>query len=404
MTERLDFRTARRVLMEAVTPLGTECVGIESCCGRILAKDLIAAENVPAFDRSAYDGYALRATDTLKAGKDAPVCLSVLENLPAGMVPTREVVSGTATRVMTGAPIPHGADAVVMFEKTAFTEKTVSIYGRLRSGENVVRIGEDIFKGKMLARKGERIDPGTLGALAAQNAARPEVYRIPRVAIITTGSEVAEVGDELKPGQIRNSNRYIMEAACRRIGCMPVYIGKANDSVEEICALIKKGLASCDAVISTGGVSAGDCDLTPDAIETAGGELLFRGVDLKPGMACAYGIYDEKIICALSGNPAAALTNFYAIAMPALKKMAGWSKPEPDEIDIVLADGFSKKSPYTRLLRGRLELSGGRVSIRTAAEQGNAVISSAVGCDAVAIIPAGSGAVCAGTMLKGFLI
>lgn len=406
MLKNPDYITARGRLLDAVVPVGTEWIALSKSGGRILAQDLVAVESVPAFDRSPYDGYAFRAADTASASKERPVTLRILGETPAGTVPARSVTEGTAVKILTGAPIPHGADAVVKYELTEYTAETVTVFSPLKSGENIIYTGEDVMAGDVLAHCGDMIDPGIAGTLATQGVADPTVYRIPKVGILSTGSELVEVNDVLGPGpgKIYNSNRHMLETALKRLGCACVYLGSAGDSAEEICALVQKGLAECDAIVSTGGVSVGDYDLTPAAMEMAGVELLFRGVDMKPGMACAYGVYHEKLVCGLSGNPASALTNFYAVALPALRKLMGLREPLPQAIRVQLLNGFGKKSPKLRFLRGKLTLSSGTVSMSLPADQGNVVLSSTIGCDAMAVVPAGSGPVSAGTVLEGFIL
>lgn len=404
MLKNPDYITARDLLLKAVAVMEKETVTLSECGGRILAQDFSAEENVPAFDRSPYDGYAFCAADTANASKENPVTLHILEEVPAGSVPTAAVTGKTAVKVLTGAPIPEGADAVVMYEKTEFTDETVTVFHPSKSGENIIYVGEDVKIGDVLARCGDRIDPGLAGTLASQGVVMPLAYRVPRVGILSTGSELAEAEEVPGPGRIRNSNRYTFEAAVKAMGCIPLYLGTAGDSVEEISAMIKRGIQECDAVISTGGVSAGDYDVTPDAMELAGVTLLFQGVDIKPGMACAYGVYDGKPVCGLSGNPASSLTNFYAIALPALKKRMGYRDPLPEEIRITLSNDFRKKSPKTRFLRGRMVYEDGAACLRIPKDQGNVVLSSTIGCNVMAIVPAGSGPVSAGTVLKGFIL
>lgn len=404
MLKNPDYITARDLLLDAVSPVGTEQVGLAECASRILAQDLIAAENVPAFDRSPYDGYALYAADTIDASKENPVTFRILEEIPAGAVPSARVAEKTAVKILTGAPIPEGADAVIMFEKTEFTDETVKIFAPLKSGDNIIYAGEDVKKGQILARKGDKIDPGTAGTMASQGVVTPEVYRIPKIGILSTGSELVEADAVPGPGKIRNSNRHTFEAVLKTMGCEPVYLGMAGDSAEDIAALIRHGLETCDAVISTGGVSVGDYDLTPDAMEMAGVTMLFQGVNMKPGMACAYGVYNGKLVCGLSGNPASSLTNFYAVTMPALKKLMGHRESLPEEISMTLLGGFRKKSPATRFLRGRLVLTNGTVALEIPKDQGNIVLSSTIGCNAMALVPAGSGPVPVGTVLKGFIL
>lgn len=388
-------------LTRAVEP---ERVPLTDCAGRILAEDLTAAENVPPFDRSPYDGYAFRAADTASASRETPVTLEILEEVPAGAVPTKTVVPGTAVKILTGAPIPEGADAVIMYELTEYTASHVRLFAPAKSGENIIRAGEDVKKGQLLAPAGTAIDAGLAGTLAAQGISRPLVYRRPRVGILSTGNEVTELDMPLEDGRIYNSNRYTLAAALLRAGCQALYLGLAGDSVEAIAELISDALARCDALLLTGGVSVGDYDLTPQAMELSGVELLALGVDIKPGMACAYGVKDGKLVCGLSGNPASSLTNFYAVVLPALNKLCGRREPVPPEITVALSEAFPKKSKNTRFLRGRLDLSDGTARICLPGDQGNVVISSSIGCDVMALVPAGSGPLPAGTKLKGFLL
>lgn len=404
MKKLVSYFEARDLLLSRTKPVETEFVSLENCSGRILGEDLAATENVPPFDRSPYDGYAFRSVDSKKAAPENPVTLRILEEIAAGEISHYAVTEGCAVKVLTGAPIPKGADAVTKYELTEFTEESVTIFEPSSSGDNIVRTGEDVKIGDILAECGTLIDPGLAGTLASQNISMPQVYRNPKIGIISTGSELLEVGAESEPGKVYDSNQYMLSAALSKIGCIPVILGSVKDSTEEICKLILKGLKECDALLLTGGVSVGDYDLTPAAMEMAGVEMLFRGVDIKPGMACAYGIKDGKLVCGLSGNPASAITNFYAIACPAMKKLCGDKDFLPVEITVRLKDGFKKKSPGTRFLRGSLEFSDGVVRMRIPKEQGNVVLSSTIGCSAMAIVPAGSGSLPADTELKGFLI
>lgn len=404
MRKSISYPEARELALDTVTPVGLERIPLEESYGRVLAQRLVAAEHVPPFDRSPYDGYAFRSWDVRNASPDAPVTLRVLEEIPAGGISHFPVSEGTAVKVLTGAPIPVGADAVTMFEKTVFTEDSVTIFYPSKSGSNIIRAGEDVRKGTVLAEAGTVIDPGLAGTLAAQNIPVPLVYAKPWVGIISTGSELTPVGKPLAPGKIYNSNYYTLSAVLQKLGCEVIDLGIAGDSVEEISHLIDTGLASCDALILTGGVSVGDYDLTPDAMEKSGAEILFRGVDMKPGMACAYGKKDGKLICGLSGNPASSVTNFYSVAMPAIKKLCGQKDPMPREIEVTLLDSFRKKSPGTRFLRGTLQLTDGMAAMKLPQDQGNVVLSSTIGCNVMAIVPAGSGPLAAGTKLKGFLL
>ncbi len=404
MKTHISYEEARRLACEAACPVGTERLPLECCFGRVLAQTVTAQADVPAFDRSPYDGYAFRSVDSQRAGSERPVVLRILEAISAGEVSHCPVAEGTAVRVLTGAPIPAGADAVVKQEDAPSDGESVSLFRPARAGENIVRAGEDVRAGTVLAGAGEIIDPALAGVLAAQRVGEPLVYERARVGLITTGSELLDLTQAPEPGKIVDTSRYTLAGALEALGCTTVWIGWAGDRVEEIAALIQRGLKSCDALVITGGVSVGDYDLTPDAMERGGVEILFRGVDFKPGMACAYGRGEGKLVCALSGNPAAALTNFYAVAAPALRRLRGITNYLPQELELTLAQGYPKPSRMTRLLRGRLRLAGGRTELELPADQGNAVLTSAVGCDAIAVVPAGSGPLEKGTCLKGFLL
>lgn len=398
------FEEARALLMARTAAVGCERLPLSECGGRVLAEDLCAEADIPPFDRSPYDGYAFRSADSQGASRENPVTLRILEEIPAGSVPHYTVTEGTAVKILTGAPIPPGADTVCKYEETDYNDETVTLFTPAKCGANIVYAGEDVKKGTVLAPAGSVIDAGLAGTLAAQGVAMPAVYRRPRVAVISTGSELLDITETPTDGKIRNSNRYMLEAALVQNGLEPVSLGAVGDDVNEIARLFSEAAAQYDAVISTGGVSVGDYDLSPAAMELAGAEMLIRGVGIKPGKSCAFAALSGKVLYGLSGNPAAALTDFYAIALPALKKLAGRRDCLPRELTLRLKSGFRKKSPYTRLLRGRLDLSGEVPAIELPGDQSNSVLSSTIGSDVMAIIPPEVGPMAEGEMLKGFLL
>ena len=405
METNMEYRAARELLLGKIGPISrVEHVPLLEADGRVLAEDVTAAGNVPPFDRSPYDGYAFRAADTANADPAHPVTLSILEEVPAGSMWSRKVTPGTATKILTGAPIPPGADAVTKYEDTVFTTETVTISKVFSAGDNVIPRGEDVQKGQLLAKAGTVIDSALLGTLAAQGITEPLVYGIPKVGLITTGSELAEPGEALSGGKIVNTNRYTFLAAVRRAGCAPTITGAPGDDPEDIAGAMNEALDTCDMVITTGGVSVGDYDFTPDAMTRCGAEILIRTLFLKPGGASAYALRDGKLLCGLSGNPASALTNFYAVVLPALRKLRGLMEPHLTEIPVILAEDFSKKSPKTRLIRGILDLSNGSARMHVSKGQGNGVLHSLIGCDLLAEIPAGSPKLPAGTKLSAYLI
>ncbi|MBR5376829.1 MAG: molybdopterin molybdotransferase MoeA [Lachnospiraceae bacterium] len=400
----MDYREAVKLLSGMADPVGTQEEDLSLSFGRILGADIKADENVPSFDRSPYDGYAFRADDTKEASKGHPVTLKVIENIRAGQMPRGKVKSGTAVRLMTGAPIPAGADAVCKYEDTDFTDDTVSLRECYSPGENIVTAGEDIRKGTTVAKKGYPVDAGTAGTLASLGHLRVCVYKRPVAGILATGDEVTDPEKELLPGKIRNSNRFIMAAALKGIGFDTVYLGQADDTVEDIGRLILKGYDTCDVIISTGGVSAGDYDLVPDAMEGCGYEILARGVGMKPGMACAYGMKEKKLMLALSGNPASALTNLQCVCYPALKKMAGYAVYDHQIVHFKTGQDILKTGGGTRFVRGRTLIRDGQLILDAPSAQGNVVISSAVGCDAYGVLSGVKAPVMSGSDIEGFFV
>lgn len=404
MLTGLEYKEARQILMEQVCPVETEAVPLAAADGRILAQAVIAGYDVPPFDRSPYDGYAFRAEDTANAGKDTPVTLEILEEVPAGAMWSQPVTPGTATKILTGAPIPLGANAVTKYEETEFDREQVKIFTSFQPGENIIPRGEDVIKGQILATAGTQIDSALLGTLAAQGMTNPLVYCRPVVGILSVGSELVEAGEPVFGGKIVNTNHYTFHAAVSRAGATVRNYGIVGDDPQAIAEAFSLAAGECDLVISTGGVSVGDYDFTPAAMEQAGVELLIRGVKMKPGGAAVYGRKGQCLICGLSGNPASSLINFYAVVLPALRKLAGHEHPQLPELKVALKDAFNKRSPRTRLIRGRLEFENGRTVMSIEQGQGNGVLHSLIGCNLIAEIPAGSPPLPAGTELKAYLI
>lgn len=399
-----DYRDAIKILTDSVGIVGIEEIELGDAFGRVLAVEVRASEDVPSFDRSPYDGYAFRAEDVAGAGEGNPVTLKVVDNIRAGEVSVNRVINGTAIRLMTGAKLPEGADAICKFEDTDFTDEAVTIYKKYGTGDNVIRAGEDIKKDTLLAMAGSVVDAGLMGTMASFGMIKVKVYKRPVAGIISTGDELVDAGCVPNAGKIRNSNRYVLAPALENIGIDTVYLGHAKDRIEDIVNLIDKGYRECDIVISTGGVSVGDYDLLPDAMEESGYEIRVRGVGMKPGMACAYGVKDGKVMLALSGNPASSLTNLQCICYPALRKLAGRREYDHKPVKMKLKNECRKAGRGTRFLRGHLEIRDGEAYLAAPGEQGNVVISSAIGCNAYGILTDMKPPVAVGTLIDAFLV
>ena len=393
----MTYDEARNVIIEHAVPASSEKISLSECAGRVSAENITAKINVPSFDRSPYDGFAFMADDV-------PATLRITQEIRAGDVSHMPVASGTAAKILTGAMIPQGADAVTKYEDTEYTDSEVTIRRKFAHGENIIMAGEDVKAEDILVSVGDVIDAGRAGLIASQGISEIDVYRRPIIGIISTGNEIADIHSQLTDGKIYNTSRYTFETALTLAGFIPKFIGTAHDDENEIAKLISDSLSLCDAFVVTGGVSAGDYDRMPEALEILRAKILVRDVELKPGGKCIYAVKNDKLIYCLSGNPASALTNYYAVALPALRKLSGLKDFIPSEIDIELADSFGKKSPITRIIRGSLKIADGKIFMRVPSEQGNGILRSMSGCNVMAVIPAGSDRLQAGEKLKGFLI
>jgi molybdopterin molybdotransferase len=383
--------------------IGAENIALMDALRGVLARDIIASENIPPFDRSPFDGYAMLAADLESASAERPVTLRVIEEVPAGNVPKLAVSPGQAAKVMTGAPIPYGADCVVKYEDIGASGAQIIVSAPSKSGRNIIPTGEDIKRGMIAARKGMMIDPATIGLLASLGITNVPVYRRPIVAVLSTGDEIAPICSELTAGKIRNSNTFALGAALRAIGAAPVLMDIVRDEAKAIGDAIEEGLRDADMLITTGGVSVGDYDFVKDALRRIGAEVLFWRVSAKPGGAVLAARKYGKMILCMSGNPGAAAVNFHLLAAPYIRRMAGHTSWMNKEIDVTLSEGIKKSSPCARIVRGRLVIEDGRAVMAVSENQGNGVLSSFIGANLLGIIPEGSGPVPQGTRIKAYV-
>jgi molybdopterin molybdotransferase len=401
METKLTWREARDKLLSLTAPLPQETVPLSQAAGRILSQSLAAVRAVPPFARSPFDGYAFQGGDT--AGS-LPVTLTILEEIPAGSVPTCTVTAGTAVKILTGAPIPPGADAVSKFEETDFTPQTVTLKRVYHPGENIALAGEDIAIGTPLAQPGQVIDAGLSGTLASQGFTTVSVYRRPIVGVITTGSELSQSAEPLAPGKIPDSNRYMLDAALREYRCEPKLYQSPADDADAIAHAVELALQECDALVTTGGVSVGDYDLTAKAFQQAGVQLICGDLRLKPGGKSCFGFREGKPVLGLSGNPASSMTCFYAVALPVLRQLCGLSHPRQPEFSVKLGGPFPKSSPQPRLLRGRLTVAQGELVFLPGDKQSNGALHTLAGANALAEIPPKSGPLDAGAAVNAIYI
>ena len=299
----------------------TVTVALQDALGRVLAEDLVAQTDLPRFDRSAMDGYALKSADIIGASQFKPATLQLTEN--------QEIAGKQAKQVWTGNPIPKGADAVVMLEDTKKSDESLEVWSQIAPGVNVAKIGEDLKKGLIIAKAGTRLNPYHIGLAATLGYAHLKVAEKPKIALLATGNELVEVGTQLSGSLIYDSNKIMLSAMLRELGADIVYCGLAKDNIDEISVKIRKALETNDAVITTGGTSVGGLDLVPDAVNKIGKPgVIVHGVALRPAMPTAVAMLVGKPVLILSGNPVAAIIGFEVFGRPMVCRLLGMKKTE----------------------------------------------------------------------------
>lgn len=380
-----------------------ESILLKDAYGRILAQDIVAGIPVPSFFRSAYDGYALRQTDVAAASPEHPVTLDVTEVIPAGSVPAYPITEGKAARIMTGAPVPEGADAIIMHERTTFTDTTVTLTAPVTPG-NIVPPGEDVAKETLLVSKGKVLGAADLALIAGQGIAVIPVYKKLSVGLISTGSELLNTGSPLEYGKIYNTNPYLLGGYIQKYHMTANYLDIVNDDLDSLCGAVLNALETNDIVITTGGVSAGDFDYMPEVIRHIDGEILFHRLKFKPGGAMLGATKNGKVILGLSGNPGAAATGLLCVGFPFMRKLSGRSDITFSQTTAFLGTDFKKSSPVTRILKGHSEFRDGMLYFIPLSNQHNGSVSSMNDCDLLAVIPAGSKSLEAGSKIEVYIL
>jgi molybdopterin molybdotransferase len=398
---------AQLLLAQRTQPLGTEVVPLADSSGRRIASDVYSAEPMPHFARSGMDGYALRHEDAAGATPQQPAELQVVGDVPAGNVWTEPLAPGTAVRVMTGAAVPEGATAVVMFEQTDELEHggqcRVRVKQQAAAGQNIAFPGDEIACGQLLVRSGTRIGPGQAALLAALGHAQVRVFARPRVGIFATGSELLPVEAPLVPGRIRNSNGTMLAAQVELAGGTPVWLGILRDDVIESQARISEALEHIDLLITTGGVSVGDYDAMASLFRMdAHDEFvpLFNKLAMRPGSPTSAALAGGKLHFGLSGNPGACFVGFELLVRPVLLLMQGAGEPHPRRFEAVLAEDYAKGSPHERYHRAKLEFSQGTVYVRPLGFAKSGMMVSIQDADVLAVIPAGSRGAVKGSLVQ----
>ena len=395
---------ARELLLSVPVSPETETIPLVESFGRVLAEDICARLMVPPFLRSPFDGYAIRGEDTANASKEHPVTLRITEELPAGKAPEFLVTPGTAAKILTGAPIPDGANATVKYELTSFTDKEVTISAPVKPGSNLVPAGEDVRIGDLVAAQGDVITGSVMGELASQGICEVSVFKTPVIAILNTGSELVDIGEPLSPAKIYNSNYYTLSGYLQALGTKPVFGGTVEDEPEAISKRIGELLENCDMVITTGGASVGDYDWAVTASEMMGAEVLFWKTAMKPGGSMLASRKGEKVILGLSGSPGAAILGLLVVGQPYIRRLCGRSDYELRTLEVAMKEPFTKTSEKSRFIRGRLVTENGKAYFSQIEGDANGIISSFARTELIGVIPVEEQPAQAGQIIKAYVI
>ena len=382
----VSFEEARSIILDNVQTIGTERIHLLEATGRVLAEDATAPWDMPLWDNSAMDGYAVRSGDCLAT----PCRLRVTGFLSAGAKADGITVEpGCTVRIMTGAPTPAGCDAVVPVEETDDGKEEVTLLETVKKGQHIRFRAEDVAAGVIFVPAGTAIRPPEVNMLAGFGLALVPVYRRPVVAILSTGDELVELGTTPGPGEIINSNTLSLAAAVHEAGCIPRIIGIARDNRESHLEKLSEGLKA-DVLITSAGVSAGDCDLVRDILEELGAKQLFWKVGIKPGGPTAFALFGSTPVFSLPGNPVSTMITFEEFVRPALLKMQGHRRVLRPLFKAVLREGLKKKTGKVQIVRLRLEKEGGRWYATSAGNQQTAILRTMVDAQAFAVLPAES--------------
>ncbi len=390
----ITVEEAVRKVMEYANCGLKELVPLELAYGRTLAEDLVADHDVPSFNRSPYDGFAIRAEDTAWASYENPILFEIIGEIGAGSIFPQEVGQFQAVRIMTGAQIPKGSNAVVKLELTRQYEDVgkayVEVKRSFKKGENISFQGEDTHKGTILAKRGSCINPGISALLATFGYSEVPVAKKPVVGVLATGSELLDVNELLQPGKIRNSNTYMILSQIRRAGGRVKYFGKFSDDFDTCHAAVKETLSQVDMLITTGGVSVGDYDYLPAIYEKLGASVLFNKVAMRPGSVTTVAQLNKKLLFGLSGNPSACYVGFELFVRPSIRTYMFSEKPHLKKEKALLGEDFLKSNPFTRFVRAKLKYNEGQVIAYPSGFDKSSAVSSLAESNAFIVLPGGT--------------
>lgn len=392
----ISIEEAQKIILESVKSLTDEGISIMESANRVLYEDIVASTMIPPRDNSAMDGYAVIAADTKGATETSPVKLQVIAEIRAGgLLDGKEVLKGTAIRIMTGAPLPKSADSVIPFEDAGEEAGYIRIFNETVKYSNCRFAGEDIKKGDRVLEKGDRLRSADVGILASLNYQTIKVYKQPTVSIISTGDELAEIGEEVQMGQIRNSNAYSLYSEVKKYSGLPDYLGIVKDTLKDTREMFLKAMKS-DVIISTGGVSMGKYDFVKEIYSDLNIETKFEWIKVKPGRPCTFGVKENKLFFGLPGNPVSTLTSFLQFVRPALLRLMGAKRIRKPVLNAILEEDLKKQPGKAFLLRGHFSIRNNEFYVSTTGNQNSSVLRSMSRANCLIVIPENTSEVKAG--------
>jgi molybdopterin molybdotransferase len=382
----ISVEEALKRILDSFFPLGLEKASILDARGRVIGEDIYAGRAIPPKDHSTMDGYALRSADTRGTSPENPAVLDVVDNIPAGTIPKMRIEAGQAARIMTGAPVPKGADAVVRMEDTRKEGNRVALLVKARKGQDIRFAGEDVQAGEKVITRGEIIRPAEVGMLASLGRSFIFVYQRPLVAVVTTGDELVDIDEPPSPWKIVGSNSYSLAALVRECGGIPLQIGIAKDRREDLLDKFRAAMRA-DIIISSGGVSVGDYDLVKEIMKEAGNRMHFWQVAMKPGRPLAFGSLADVPIVGLPGNPVSSMVSFEQFIRPAILKMLGHVNLFRRTVRARLGADIEKKEGMRYFIRARIRRDGEDYLAVTTGNQGSDIRMSMVRANGLIILP-----------------
>lgn len=365
-------------------------VSLDASLNHILAEDIVATYEIPRFNKSPYDGFAIRSKDTTNASGARRLTFNVIDHIGAGTVSDKTVGAFEAVRIMTGAAMPEGADAVVMLEQTIEQGQSFTLRKAFKPNENVSLKGEETQIGDVILQKGQQINPGAIAVLATYGYAQVPVFKKPSVAVIATGSELLDVSDDLEPGKIRNSNGPMITALANKLDLQVKRYQIQQDDLESSIQVVTEAMQQHDIVITTGGVSVGDFDYLPQIYEALNAEVLFNKIAMRPGSVTTVAVAEGKYLFGLSGNPSACFTGFELYVKPAVQHMMYANALYPQVVQATLMEDFTKANPFTRFIRATVTFNGKEMTAVPSGFNKSGAVVAIAHSNAMIMLPGGT--------------